>query len=306
MGDAVEVRARRLAEIVRGFIDAYSLAEEIRSGLGDGTLEFAGIERLVGNAEDSVLFRLKEDCHALFRSDADLPASELVAEELFDLAIGALFHEAMKLREGFYVTRRYGPRLERMRVTRSSATPLLEAFGEVLESGRRRVDESASELQNLLRETRQQLLIVLRQIGGSGPVARALVEDPPRSEHVFGVKLPELLAYVYGEVERAYERAIGDLLENGHFEEAGALLARPELHAFSSCQAAQPYAAGMASYYGGRFDDAVAYLENWPCDGSQRARRAASVLATLARDVEKSTPDLAERASAAARRLAAS
>jgi hypothetical protein len=302
----VELRERRLAQIVRDFIDAYVLAGEIARGLGDGTLEFARVERLVGNAEDSVLFRLKEDCHALFRSDQDRPAGELAAEELFDLAAGALFHEAMKFREGFYVTRSYGPRLERMRQAGTASRPLLEAFGSVLDSGRRRVDESVVELESLLRETREQLLIVLRQMGASGAVARALVEDRARSEQVFGVALDELLAYVYGDTERAYERAIGDLLDNGHFEEAGALLARAELRELPACRAAQPYAAGMASYYGGRFADAVAQLERWRCDGSPRARHAARVLTALAADVELSEPELAERALAIAGRLSAS
>jgi hypothetical protein len=299
----VDLRERRLAQIVRDFCDAYVLAGEVAVGLRSGALEFVSVEGLVGDAEDSVLYRLKEGCHALFRSDQDRPADELAAEELFDLAVGALFHEAMKFREGFYVTRSYAPRLERMRAAEGKSGPLLEAFRGVLESGRRRVHESTAELQSLLRETREQLLIVLRQIGACGAVARALVEDPRRSEQVFGVGLARLLADIYGDPESAYASAIDDLLENGHFEEAGALLDRPEIRELPVCRAARPYAAGMASYYRGRFAEAVAHLERWGGGGSPHARHAARVLDVLAADVAHSQPDLAERARAASARV---
>jgi hypothetical protein len=301
----VELRERRLAQIVRDFIDAYVLAADVGARLRAGTLDFARLENLVGDAEDSVLYRLKEGCHALFRSDQDRPADELAVEELFDLAVGALFHEAMKFREGFYVTRSYGPRLERMRPAGAAAGSLLEGFRDVLESGRRRVDESAAELEILLRETREQLLLLLRRIGGGGAVARALVEDPARSEEVFGTRLPELLAEIYGEAGIAYERAVGDLLENGHFEAAGTLLDRAELRELPALRDARPYAAGMASYYQGRFTEAVAQLEGWRCDASPRARRAARALAALAADVGISEPELSERALAVAARLSA-
>ena len=210
------------AQIVRDFIDAYVLAGEVARGLASGGLEFSSVEGLVGDAEDSVLYRLKEGCHALFRSDQDRPADELAAEELFDLAVGALFHEAMKFREGFYVTRSYGPRLERMRAA-DGASPLLDAFHGVLESGRRRVDESAAELQSLLRETREQLLILLRQRGTSGAVVRALVEDPERSEQVFGLGIRELLAEIYGDAERAYRLSLR-MRPEGNLAHAGLAL----------------------------------------------------------------------------------
>jgi hypothetical protein len=296
----VELRERRLAQIVRAFIDAYVLAGHVGERLRSDALEFASVERLVGEAEDSVLYRLKEDCHALFRSDEGRRADEVAAEELFDLAVGALFHEAMKFREGFYVTRSYGPRLQRMRAA-DGASPLLDAFHGVLESGRRRVVESAAELQSLLRETREQLLILLRQRGTSGAVVRALVEDPERSEQVFGMAICDLLAEIYGDAERAYSSALTDLLDNGHFEEAMLLLDRPELRNQASLCGARPFAAGMDSYYRGRFEEAVGTFEGWTCDDPERGRRAARVLIALARDVGE--PGLAERARRASQRL---
>jgi hypothetical protein len=60
----------------------------------------------------------------------------------------------------------------------------------------------------------------------------------------------------------------------------------------------------MASYYRGRFADAVAHLEAWECDRSPRAHSAARVLGAVASDVGVAEPELAQRARAVAARLA--
>ena len=56
----------------------------------------------MGDGEDSVLFRLKERCHALFRGGEQPSEVVMRREALFDLAVGSLFHEAMKFRENLY------------------------------------------------------------------------------------------------------------------------------------------------------------------------------------------------------------
>jgi hypothetical protein len=188
----MELRERRLAQIVRDFMEAFVLARTLGEDLRARRLSFQTVTRLVGDAEDSALYRLKEECHALFRLDVARPRTEVQAEELFDLAVGALFHETMKFREGFYLTDRYGPRLQRMMSEGSATGPLAEAFWRVVEAGRRRMLESESSC-GVFRETRDQLLIVLRQLAVSGSVARSLVEDPARAEQVFDLPLARLL-----------------------------------------------------------------------------------------------------------------
>jgi len=207
----MELRERRLAQIVRDFMEAFALSQEIGRELRAGRLTFGSVARLVGDAEDSALFRLKEECHALFRLDDARPRTEVQAEELFDLAVGALFHESMKFREGFYLTDSYGPRLQRMMAEGSAAGPLAEAFWRVFEAGSRRMLESEAEAEELFRETRDQLLIVLRHLAASGAVARSLVEDPARSEQVFAMPLMQLLADIYGSAARGYQLAVDAL-----------------------------------------------------------------------------------------------
>ena len=227
----MELRERRLAQIVRDFMEAFVLARTLGEDLRAGRLSFQTVTRLVGDAEDSALYRLKEECHALFRLDVSRPRTEVQAEELFDLAVGALFHETMKFREGFYLTDRYGPRLQRMMAEGSAAGPLAEAFWRVVDSGRRRMLESEAEAEVLFRETRDQLLIVLRQLAVSGAVARSLVEDPARAEQVFDLPLGVLLADIHGSAARGYQLAVDSLIENGHYAEAAAVLEHPDARA---------------------------------------------------------------------------
>jgi hypothetical protein len=305
----LDLRERRLAQIVRDFMQAALLWGDIARDLENDALDFSQLEQLIGDAEDSVLYCLKEECHALFRFHQDASPTEVQAEELFDLVVGALFHETMKLREGFYTTAHYTPRLERMRGEGTRSAPLLDLLRDLLVSCRRRVTESASEVEDLFRQTREQLLIVLRQVGDTGAVARSLVEDPQRTERVFGASLREVLDDVYGDAERGFDLAIGHLLDNGHYEDAGAVLARSELGESEVCRAAKPHAEGMAHYYAGAFEKAVELLGEWAEDGAPgpelRTRLAVRVLAALIAAVESSLPRGAERRGDAWRRIRA-
>ena len=301
----MELRERRLAQIVRDFMEGYVLSQEVGRELRAGRLAFGTVARLVGDAEDSALYRLKEECHALFRLDDVRPRTEVQAEELFDLAVGALFHETMKFREGFYLTDSYGPRLQRMMAEGSASGPLADAFWRVFEAGSRRMLESEAEAEELFRETRDQLLIVLRQLAASGAVARSLVEDAARSEQVFAMPLARLLADIYGTADRGYRLAVESLIENGHYAEAAAVLELPEAHA--AADGALPFARGMASYYAGDNLGAVDSLARWRDEGTSSPalwrQSAGRVLKSLATTVELSDQKLAARAVALANEL---
>ncbi len=305
----MELRERRLAQIVRDFMEAFVLARTLGEDLRAGRLSFQTVTRLVGDAEDSALYRLKEECHALFRLDVSRPRTEVQAEELFDLAVGALFHETMKFREGFYLTDRYGPRLQRMMAEGSATGPLAEAFWRVVEAGRRRMLESEVEASVLFRETRDQLLIVLRQLDVSGSVARSLVEDPARAEQVFDLPLGRLLADIHGSAARGYQLAIDSLIENGHFAEAVAVLEHPDARAAGVSDGAIDFARGMSSYFAGDSFAAVESLARWVESRANAPARwrqsAAKVLSALAVSVELNDAKLAKHASALAGELGA-
>jgi hypothetical protein len=270
----MDFRQQRLAQIVRDFMEAYALSAQLGSRLRQGDLRFDWVERLVGDSEGSALFRLKEECHALFRFDKTASREELQAEELFDLAVGALFHEAMKFREGYYVTTTYGPRLERMMRTGSARGPLAEAFSRVIAAGRQRMTESAAEVEELFDETRHQLVVLLAQIPPSGPVARSLVADPVRTQHVFGVPVGDLLGEIYGSHAEGYWLAVEDLTASGHFAEAAELLDRTEVRTSGvPCEQARTFALGMDRHYEGDPGGAVSNLRQWIESGANGPTR---------------------------------
>ena len=101
-------------QLLREFLAGYTAFIELFTRYGIHDIPFAKLRELVGDDEGAVLFRMKEKSHSLFRTDEF--ASEVVRHEaLFDLALGSLFHEAMKLRESLYQRDVYGPRVALLR-----------------------------------------------------------------------------------------------------------------------------------------------------------------------------------------------
>ena len=305
--EEVGLQERQLAQIVRDLMEVCVGAARVGEALERGTLEFEQVERLIGDSEHNVLYRLKEACHSLFRAEASPPPGEVQAEELFDLGVGALFHEAMKFREGVYLTLQYGPRLERMIEEGRAGGPAAKTFAKVIDAGIKRTRESARESVELVEETRDQLLLVLRQRGDSGAVARSLVERPRRTEWVFGQPLGRLLADIYGDAERGFSLAIEDLIDSGHFEQAGEVLGRDEVRQWPACRELAPYAAGMAAYYAGKSSEAVEQLALWIEAGAPgpdaRVLQVRRVLRTIGRRPRAEAPRVGWTADALVEKL---
>jgi hypothetical protein len=300
----MDFQERRLAQIVRDFMEAYALADDVARRLSRNELDFLAVQRLVGDSEDSALYRLKEETHALFRFDESSSEEELHAEELFDLAVGALFHEAMKFREGFYLTTAYGPRLEAMLRSGVASGPLADSFRKVFEGGSQRMRESAEEARDLFDETRDQLLIVLQHLPRSRPVARSLVENPERTAQVFETDVDDLLEKIYGSAGEGYRLAASGLIESGHFEETLELVEREDVlrsNAFGPDQLS--FARGMQRHYAGdlagALDDIAAWIESSGTPEEWRHSAARALDAAAASDER----ELAGRARSLARQL---
>ena len=287
----MDFQERRLAQIVRDFMEAYVLADDVVRRLALGKLDFGQVQRLVGDSDESALYRLKEQTHALFRFDKTSSEEELQAEQLFDLVVGALFHEAMKFREGFYLTTSYGPRLEAMLRTGAASGPLGAAFQRLFEDGRQRMRESAEETRRLFDETRDQLVVVLQHLPLGRSVARSLVENPERTRHVFVVAVQELLADIYASAAEGYRLALSGLVDSGHFEEAYALLqSEPVASSPGLGEDQRAFVRGMERHYAGDVRAALDDLSQWIQGASTPAewrRSAARALESAAASDER-------------------
>ncbi|HTY18801.1 MAG TPA: hypothetical protein VMH82_13820 [Myxococcota bacterium] len=305
-----------LVDIAREFLLAHQQLRELFERHRSGTLRWDEVQRLVGDTEASVLFRLKERCHALFRagelgSEALLPAAT-ARVALFDLAIGSLFHEAMKLRESFYQLEVYAPKVEAVRSqVEPGAEGLFEEFARILAASRERVAEALAESEALLEQTRRQFRVLLAAHRGNGLVLRYLLENASLAEGVLGESLDDFLASIHGDAVAGYALAARSYLESGYFDEArralGEALARDPTRA--SLRHAASYADGMSAYLRGRYEDALRHLEGWAegrSEGGDQAFRelALAAVSRLGQLVEgERLASIADRAGALARRL---
>lgn len=301
-----------LVNLVREFIEAFELLHDVIAHAESGELQWEVVQKLVGEDESSLLYRLKERSHQLNRGPEG--SDDLSRAALFDLAMGSLYHETMKLRENLYQLAVYAPRVER---ARSSAAPgterLFEEFSRILGASRARLAEAVEETRALLEQTRDQFREFLVDCRHNGPVARYLVENADRCARVLGEPLETFFAGVHGHAARGYELVARSYLESGYFNEA--LDALREALARDPSRAAlrhdEAYAEGMAAYTKGCYDTALNRLEDWAREdfgvGDARfaglARVALERLPELLPDPE-SAPT-ARRATELAARLAA-
>jgi hypothetical protein len=299
-----------LVDIVRDFLATYEIAGRGAARFRAGELAFDEVQHFVADNEDSALFRLKERCHALFRSgDAAGPRASRGA--LFDLAVGALFHEAMKFRETFYQQSVYGPKMRAM--PREADADTAELFGEfekILAATSVRLAEALQETEALLEQTRRQFRRLLVAHRENGLVTRYLVENAPLVQAVFEDGLEALLEEMYGSTGEGYVVATRSYLASGYFEEAQRALdeAQRRLGRRPDLDGLRAYVGGMSAYLDGRGSEALECLAAW-LEAPEEAM--AEPFADLAYDAVSRLADhaagqdraVAERAGALAERL---
>lgn len=300
-----------LVDIVREFLLAHRLLRRLFERQRSGGLRFEEVQALAGDTEASVLFRLKERCHSLFR--AGTFRNDLPRLALFDLAIGSLFHEAMKLRENFYQLEVYAPKVEAARrEAESGSEGLFEEFARILAASRERLAEAFAETEALLEQTRRQFRSLLRAQRGNGLVTRYLLENTELADEVLGEPLDSFLTAIHGDSVAAFALAANSYLTSGYFDEAQAALheALGRDPSRADLRRVLAYADGMTAYLRGRYEDALRDLERWAegdavADEAPFRELALSAVKRLGPLAQGAGQDgLGERAAALAQRLA--
>jgi hypothetical protein len=282
----------RILEILRDFLEVHRLVRGLAEQHRAEGLLFGDLAALIRDDESSVLFRLKERTHAKFRAGpgARKPTHR---EALFDLAIGSLFHEAMKLRENVYQREIYGPRVRALHTEAGEESKaLFDEFEKMLGSVNERLDEGIRELETLVRQTAEQLRLLVGEAPEDG-AARFLSEKAAEVEVVFGVSLETLLEEIYGSVALGLERAGHSYVASGYFAEAADRLERAmaEPGADPRTRDLCEYARGLHAYVERDYARSVQRLETWISSGTPE-----SELVPLARDALTSIANLAEGA----------
>lgn len=252
-----------LVDIARDFLDAHQALRRVARRHRAGELRLEEVLELVGDDEESVLFRLKERCHRVFRSDEN---GEIGPGALFDLAVGSLFHEAMKFRENVYTCDVYGPRIRALGQAQLEDTSgLLREFEKIIEDSALRLEESLFEAETLLRQTVGQFRVLLRAHYKNAFVTRYLIENRQQVEDVLGDPLEVLLDQVHGDAALGFARAGRSYLESGFFAAGRSALSEAASlgHPAERITGLDAYAEGMQAYLEGRYRESIAALSRW-------------------------------------------
>src|SRR5262245_46561913 len=277
--------ATRILEILRDFVEVDRLVRGLVRRHRAHGLRFPELAALIRDDETSVLFRLKERTHALFRGPGGIVRGSTHREALFDLAVGSLFHEAMKLRENLYQREVYGPRVRALQSDAGEESKaLFDEFEKMLGAVDERLDEGVRELETLTQNTADQLRLLIADLRDDGAV-RFVIEKPEEIEAVFGLPLDALLEEMYGSVSRGFESAGRSYLSSGAFEAARDCFARAleQTEADPAIERLLDYAQGMNTYIERDYASAVHNLARWADRGSLD-----SELVALARDAVSS------------------
>jgi hypothetical protein len=240
-------------------------------------LSFASVRDLVGDETDSVLYRLKERSHRLFRSGGNRDSLAVRREALFDLVMGSLFHESMQLRESLYQREVYGPRLASLKAdSDDDAEDLFIEFERMLTKGASRLNEVVAEIRILLAQTRDQLRQILVDRAGDRIVSRYLLRRRDAVAEIFPEGVEGLLEVMHGSVAAGLVEAARSLLESAYFVEASQMLReairlddsmRPEI------QGLLLYAEGMQAILDEDYARSLGSIEAWAeCGGPEQER----------------------------------
>jgi tetratricopeptide (TPR) repeat protein len=274
-----------LVDIVRDFLVVHQRMRDLFDRFREGELRFQDVQDLVGDGEASLLFRLKERCHSLFRVEDGLSRISMPREALFDLAVGSLFHESMVFRENLYQIEIYGPKVRSLRgEAEEEAGELFEEFERILTAAALRLEEAIHESEALLAHTRDQLRVLLADYRREGLIARTLFEKRELVGEVFSDGLDELLNEIHGDAADGYLIAARSYLESAHFHEALEVLseARKRSGERKDLRRLTAYAEGMQAFLDGRYPESLERLGHWLDGGPEAWEASCSALALSA------------------------
>jgi hypothetical protein len=181
------VRERTLIEIVRGLLLSEIAFQGIFKKYKKDSLRFTDIRDWVDDQGQSLLFTLREQSHSLFRQMGK--GSFHRREWLLDLAIGSIFHEAMKLRENIYQLKVYQPKYLQYQ-GRMGKTPYeksyLEQFKRIIAKAEQSVTEGMVETRSLFRDTMAQLMDFFKENARNPFLVRFLLENQALLRRVYG------------------------------------------------------------------------------------------------------------------------
>ena len=180
-------RDRNILEMVRGLLLSEVAFREIYKKYKEGNLRFSDIGNWVDDKGQSLLYNLKEQCHSIFRYMGKGPLQK--NEWLLDLAIGSIFHEAMKLRENIYQLEVYRPKYLQYKLKAGKSAyerDYLQQFERIISKAEQGVAEGMEETRSLFQDAMAQLTDFFKGSARNAFLVRFLLEHLVLLRKVYG------------------------------------------------------------------------------------------------------------------------
>jgi len=304
-----------VVDLLRDFLVAHETFDQLAKAHDGDRLVFDDVATWAGDDASSILFRLKEHCHALLHAAGPPGTGEIGYAELLDLVVGSLFHEAMKLRENLYQVEAYATRFEKLRTrAKPSHAESIREFEHLLELSGRHLHEAFYEARSLMQLARRHVRGLLVEHAESGLLARCLYEQADAVAQVFsGGEIdpteeirPGLIEDLYGGPAEAALAVARSYLESAYFEEALSALEEAQQRGADgdATRGLMRYAEGMRAFLAGAYPESIDMLAEWVEHGGAQdapgeSRYAAAAMAGMDKLAEgPDAPDLIARARA--------
>jgi hypothetical protein len=253
---------KKQIDLIRESIGVYALCMEVIDLYAKRQLSFGRMEEFVDDRGKSSLYRLKQMCHELFRNVEEAT----YREKFYDITVGYIFHEAMKLRENVYQLEYYKPQYETL-VNSDELTALekkiIHEFDILIRKAEKRLKEGLKEVKVLLRDLVVQLKDLLKLYRNNYLLPRFILENEKPLVKIYGKKgFAELLndMYVDGRSTLIY-KAAQSYLESEYYGSAR-LLFQKAVNMNQHDQRARfmfLYASAFSSYFKNRLAKSLSF-----------------------------------------------
>jgi hypothetical protein len=253
-----------ILEIVRDYFYSYIQFQSFYEKYKKNILNFDDVEKFITDKDPSLpLFNLKESCHMLFRYQGEEQCRD--EERLLDLAVGSIFHEAMKIRENLYLLEVYKPRyLQQVRSSKEASTyekKLLQAINKIGVRTEMRLYESIIEIKRLFQDTLKQIANLLPLYKNNPVLMRFLLRNKNLLQQAIGKRKGlKIIADIFpGGLGEAYYVEGKGYLESEHYDLAAEFFNQALKYRFQNLRlkSLYLYARSMDGYYKNRYQDTL-------------------------------------------------
>jgi len=251
---------KKQVDLIKESICVYTKCMDCRALFRNKTLNFAKIDDFVDDKGNSCLFKLKEMCHVLYRNSVEAHYKE----KLYDITVGYIFHEAMKLRESLYQLEFYRP--NSYKVTEKLVDSELKIVREIehlMKKTEKRLTEGFKEIRLLMKELVGQLSGLIMLYKDNYLIPRFVLKNEKMLISIYGKKgFRSLINELYhdGKPLLLY-KAAESYLESEYYDIARRLFKKVSIidRQDKSAEFFYMYASAFYFYFRNRFTRTLAF-----------------------------------------------